>query len=188
MGLAVVADELETADHLADGEEAEALSEENTSSGDLCPGDVADVLEGSASLGEERAGLDGLDEVLKVGLEGGDGGRSHALAPEDNAAKLSSDLAVVDDEGGLALNEGNELAGAATDATEGAGEALGVFGKSRASGGADAGETFGGLGRELGGLSSSLLSGLGSLLGGGRLEADRAAAEGEGRAPGNEGE
>lgn len=28
--------------------------------------------------------------------------RSHALAPEDNAAKLSSDLAVVDDEGGLA--------------------------------------------------------------------------------------
>lgn len=28
--------------------------------------------------------------------------RSHALAPENNAAKLSSDLAVVDDEGGLA--------------------------------------------------------------------------------------
>ena len=73
VGLAVVTDELEAADHLANGEEAEALSEENTSSGDLCPGDVADVLEGSASLGEERAGLDGLHEVLEVGLEGRDG-------------------------------------------------------------------------------------------------------------------
>ena len=90
--------------------------------------------------------------------------------------------------GGRTLNEGNELAGAATDAAEGAGEALGVFGEGRACDGADAGETLGGLGRKLGGLSSSLLSGLGSLLGGGRLEADRAAAEGEGRAPGNEGE
>lgn len=73
VGLAVIADELEAADHLANGEEAQALSEEDTSSGDLCPGDVADVLEGSASLGEERAGLDGLHEVLEVGLEGRDG-------------------------------------------------------------------------------------------------------------------
>lgn len=73
VGVAVVADELEAADHLADGEEAEALSEEDTSSGDLCPGDVTDVLEGSTGLGEERAGLDGLHEVLEVGLEGRDG-------------------------------------------------------------------------------------------------------------------
>lgn len=89
---------------------------------------------------------------------------------------------------GRTLDEGNQLAGAATDAAEGAGEALGVFGEGRAGGGADAGEALGSLGRELGGLSSSLLGGLGSLLGGGRLEADRAAAEGEGRAPGNKGE
>ena len=93
-----------------------------------------------------------------------------------------------DTEGSRTLDEGNELAGAATDAAEGAGEALGVFGESRAGGGADAGETLGSLGRELGSLSTSLLSSLGSLLGGGRLEADRAAAEGEGRAPGNKGE
>lgn len=73
VGLAVVADELHPADHLADGEKAEALSEENTSSGDLCPGDVADVLEGSTGVGKERAGLDGLDKVLEVGLEGRDG-------------------------------------------------------------------------------------------------------------------
>ena len=93
-----------------------------------------------------------------------------------------------DAEGCRTLNEGDQLAGAATDAAEGAGETLRILGDGRAGGGADAGETLGGLVGELGGLSSSLLSGLGSLLGGGRLEADGTAAEGEGRAPGHKGE
>lgn len=43
--LAVVADNLEAADHLADGEEAEALSEDDAAGDELGGADVADGLE-----------------------------------------------------------------------------------------------------------------------------------------------
>ena len=43
--LAVVADELEAADHLANGEEAEALGEDDTASGELGGVEVAGLLE-----------------------------------------------------------------------------------------------------------------------------------------------
>lgn len=82
-GLAVVADELEPADHLADGEEAEALSGDNAGRREL---GVADAADEAAALGrldelgrglEEGAGAaDGLPSALVEGLEGGHGAAS----------------------------------------------------------------------------------------------------------------
>jgi hypothetical protein len=71
--LAVVADNLEAADHLADGEEAEALGEDDAAGDELGGADVADGLEDGLGGLEEAAGLDGSPGVLVVGLEGGDG-------------------------------------------------------------------------------------------------------------------
>lgn len=80
VGLAVVADDLEAADHLADGEEAEALgSDDGTggqSSGVDARGNVGglDGSRGGRGGAEEAAGvLDGVQGSLEVGLEGGDG-------------------------------------------------------------------------------------------------------------------
>lgn len=70
-GLATVADELEAANHLADGEETEDLGEDDAASDELGSSDAADGLEESA--GRDGAVADGLEEVLVVGLEGGDG-------------------------------------------------------------------------------------------------------------------
>lgn len=70
-GLATVADELEAANHLADGEETEELGEDDTTSDELGSTNAADGLEESA--GRDGAGADGLEDVLVVGLEGGDG-------------------------------------------------------------------------------------------------------------------
>lgn len=70
-GLAVVPDKLEAADHLADGKEADALSEDNTTSDDLGSADVAGALENGLRRLEEASGLDGSPDVLVVGLEGG---------------------------------------------------------------------------------------------------------------------
>ena len=73
MGLAVVTNELEPANHLADGEEAEKLSQQDAASDDLRPRDVAHLL-GVERLGEgldESGGvLQLLPKVLEVGLEG----------------------------------------------------------------------------------------------------------------------
>lgn len=79
--LAVVADELEAADHLADGEEADALSQQDAAADELGGRDVAGALDEGAGLGggalgglQQGAGvLDALDGSLEVGLEGGDG-------------------------------------------------------------------------------------------------------------------
>lgn len=55
----MVANELEPADHLADGEEAQALGQDHAASRHLCPRDVAGLL-GVGRLkqaGEEGAGV-----------------------------------------------------------------------------------------------------------------------------------
>lgn len=77
-GLATVADELEAANHLADGEETEEFGEDDAASDDLGSTDAADGLEESA--GRDGAGADGLEDVLVVGLEGGDGAVMALLA------------------------------------------------------------------------------------------------------------
>ncbi len=74
--LAVVTNQLEPADHLADGEEAQALGQEHAASHHLCPRQVAGLLgvDGLQEVGEEDAGgLQLLPQVLEVGLEGRDG-------------------------------------------------------------------------------------------------------------------
>lgn len=89
VGLAVVADELEAANHLTDGEEAEALGRDDAASDEGSLVQVAEALEdgggllggrgggGRGSLGggvEEGAGvLEGLSGVAEVALEGGQG-------------------------------------------------------------------------------------------------------------------
>lgn len=72
-GLAAVADELEAADDLANGEEADELSGDDTAGGELGVGDVADVVEDGLGGLEEAAGAEGGPGVLVEGLEGGDG-------------------------------------------------------------------------------------------------------------------
>lgn len=72
-GLAVVADELEAANHLSDGEESEALCENDAAGDELSSADVANALDGGAGGLENATGPDGLPDVLVVCLEGGDG-------------------------------------------------------------------------------------------------------------------
>jgi hypothetical protein len=74
--LAAVPDELEAANHFADGEEAEALGEQDAAGGRLGSCDVAQLL-GVGGLDDavEEPGrvLELLDQVLVVGLEGLEG-------------------------------------------------------------------------------------------------------------------
>lgn len=74
--LAAVADELEATNHLADGEETKALGEDDTASSELGSANVADLLEESLGRAQDGAGLDGSEQVLVVGLEGGDGAKA----------------------------------------------------------------------------------------------------------------
>lgn len=69
--LAVVADELEAADNLADGEEAEALGEDDTTGNKLGSAEAADLLDNV--LGRDGAALESRPEVLVGGLESGHG-------------------------------------------------------------------------------------------------------------------
>lgn len=72
-GLAPVADELEAADDLADGEEADELGSDNAACGELGGGDVPDVVDDGLGRLEEGAGAEGGPGVLVEGLEGRDG-------------------------------------------------------------------------------------------------------------------
>lgn len=79
----MVSDKLESADYLSDGEESEALGEDDTAGGELGvadAGDVAGGLLGAAGLDGlgygvgDLAGLsDALPSALVEGLEGGGG-------------------------------------------------------------------------------------------------------------------
>jgi len=79
--LAVVADQLEPANHLADGEETKAFGCHHTTGDDLCRRDVPEVGKGGPGRGgrlldalEEGARvLDLLQQVVPVALDGGHG-------------------------------------------------------------------------------------------------------------------
>lgn len=125
---AAVANNLEAADDLANGEEAETFGGHDTTSDELSIADVAGLL-GKALRGREKgAVLEGLPQVLVHVLECGDGTalcglaissmrsvsheglsginsrRAHLLAVKDNLGHLGADLGVVDDEGSLACS------------------------------------------------------------------------------------
>lgn len=85
-GLAVVADDLEAADHLADGEEAQGLGEDDADRGELRGAEVADGVDGGLGRGD-GAVLDGAEDLLVVGLEGGDGAASSQLLGRDWARR-----------------------------------------------------------------------------------------------------
>ena len=72
-GLAAVTDELEAADDLADGEEAEELGENDTAGDNLGCGDIADVVDDGLRGLEEAAGSDRVPHVQVEGLESGNG-------------------------------------------------------------------------------------------------------------------
>lgn len=69
--LAAIADDLETTNHLADGEEAEALGEDDAAAGEVGGVEAADLLEEVLGHLEVRAALNGAPEILVRGLEGG---------------------------------------------------------------------------------------------------------------------
>lgn len=82
LDFAVVADQLEAANDLADGEEAKHLGEQDARANDLGGRDIAGLAEGRGrGIGgagggglQERAGvLDGAEAAVQVALEGGDG-------------------------------------------------------------------------------------------------------------------
>ena len=83
--LATVTDELEAANYLSDSEETEKLSDNDATGDKLGSADVTDGLKESA--GRDGAGAERLEEVLVVGLEGGDGAIIAMLAqPIDREA------------------------------------------------------------------------------------------------------
>ena len=69
--LTVVADELETANHLADGKESQTLGGNDTAGGELSSAEITDLVNEVLRRLENGAGLDGTPQVLVVGLEGG---------------------------------------------------------------------------------------------------------------------
>lgn len=115
-----VANELESANHLANGEKSKALSEDDAASNELAGCQAADLLEEVLRRLEDGAALDGLPQGLVEGLEGGNGTtarisitrcmqckkasrlrRAHLLGVEDDLAGLKGDLAVVNGPRGL---------------------------------------------------------------------------------------
>lgn len=70
--LAVVANELEAAEHLTNGEEAEALSKDDTASSKLRSTDAAKLLEELLGRGDQGAGAETVPEGLVERLEGGE--------------------------------------------------------------------------------------------------------------------
>lgn len=72
-GLAVIADNLEAANHLANGEEAETLGGHDTTSNELDGTEVANLLYKVLGRLEDGAVLDRGPEVLVSGLEGSQG-------------------------------------------------------------------------------------------------------------------
>lgn len=70
--LAVVPDDLEASNHLADGEEAQGFSEDDAGGGQLGGTEIAQVLDGGLGRGD-GAGLEAAEDGLVVSLEGGDG-------------------------------------------------------------------------------------------------------------------
>lgn len=189
---AVVADQLEAANDLTNGEEAEQLGGQDTASGQLGGGHAASGLDdGGRGLDELGGVLELLEGALESGLEGSKRGRSHLLGVEDEAGQLETDAGVVDDKGSLSLNEVDDLAGAAADAAQGSGQTLGGTGNSRAGSGQsgagsslDTRQTLGSLGADVGSSLPCLGSGVGGCCGGGvgGLETARSrAAQGQAR-------
>jgi hypothetical protein len=78
--LASVTNELESANDLADGEEAQNLGKDDAASGDLSRADIPYLLDDVLGGLDEAPGLDGLEEVLVGGLESGQVAVGCALA------------------------------------------------------------------------------------------------------------
>lgn len=118
-GLSSVANELESANHLTNGEKSKALGEDDTAGNELAGSQAADLLEEVLGRLEDGAALDGLPQGLVEGLEGCNGTtgrvsvqevackrasrlrRVHLLGVEDDLAGLKGNLAIVNGLGGL---------------------------------------------------------------------------------------
>lgn len=71
--LSSVANKLESANHLTNGEESKALGEDDTAGNELAGSQAADLLEEVLRRLEDGAALDGLPQRLVEGLEGCNG-------------------------------------------------------------------------------------------------------------------
>lgn len=131
--LAAVADKLESANNLTNGEETEDLSRNDTASSKLGRTDVFHLLDEVLRRLDDGAVLDGLDEVLVGGLESGHVGRAHLLVLENKLAELEANLGVVDDEGDLSLDKADDLARSSANLAQSASNTLCVTSNSRTS-------------------------------------------------------
>lgn len=71
--LSAVANQLESANHLANGEETQALGEDDTTRNQLARSQATGLLEKVLGRLEDGAALDGLPQGLVEVLEGGNG-------------------------------------------------------------------------------------------------------------------
>lgn len=71
--LSSVANELESANHLANGEKSKALSEDDAASNELAGSQAAGLLEEVLGRLEDGAAPNGLPQGLVEGLEGSNG-------------------------------------------------------------------------------------------------------------------
>lgn len=78
----MVANQLESADHLANGEEAEALGSDDSASDELGSAEISGLAEEVLGGLDDGSVLDGLQQVLVGGLEGGDGAIRYLVSRE----------------------------------------------------------------------------------------------------------
>lgn len=158
IGVAPVADNVHSTDHLADGEETNNLGGGNTSESKLLLAGIAnprnDVLEREVLEGGGVASS--VNQRLEVGLEGSQVGRSHVLATEYQLSEFEADLRVIDRRGYQRVDKGNDLPGSSTDLPQSATETLSSVRDRRTSRRSDTGETLGGLRDSRGGSLTGL--------------------------------
>jgi hypothetical protein len=79
-GLSAVANQLESANHLTNSEESEALSQNDAASNELTGSQATDLLEEVLRRSEDGAALDGFPKGLVERLEGGNGTTSRVVS------------------------------------------------------------------------------------------------------------
>lgn len=120
--IASVANNLPSANHLANCEETQDFCTKNGSECELRSVDISNAFDdrfwggGFGGFLEEGGGVsEGLEDTLKVGLEGGHGRRIHLLALEHELGELQADTRVVNSWWDLSLNKRDESSGPAAN-------------------------------------------------------------------------
>jgi len=124
--LAMIPNDLETSNHLANSEESQTLGSNNTASNQVGSVEVLDALHErggfwcrlSGSLDKRARVPQHLISVLEVLLERLHRWWRHLLTAEDDLGQLGTNFGVVYHERNLLLDESNQSPGTTTDSTQ----------------------------------------------------------------------